>query len=424
MDRRAAIEWLCDCLSMEPGATTSGKLVRLSASDWDDVIRLSVRHKVTPLLYQRSKRLEADAHIPAGVLQRLQKINFHSAARNTRLYHELGKVLAAFRDDGIPVIVLKGAHLAEIVYGNIALRPMGDVDILVKRTDLLRAGEKLIEMGYTCRRLWRKVADAASHHLPPFTKPNTTSIEIHWLIIDQVGPARRIMRPFHIDMDELWKSAQPAAIAGVQTLVLSPKDLLLHLCIHTSHQHTFHMGLRAFCDISETIRHHETEIDWKQVQIRARQWGTSNCVYLTLRLARELLKVSIPDEMLESLQASNFDPQFVSWAKEQIFSGPNEQDDNLPDIHNLAQVRENRRLWDKIATFLKTVFPSPKVMADIYPVSSDSGWVYATYLVRIKDLMLKYGRVTWRMWRGNAAVVAAAEQAGRANTWLEWLTAE
>jgi hypothetical protein len=36
------------------------------------------------------------------------------------LYHELGKVLGLLRDENIPVIVLKGVHLAELVYGNIA----------------------------------------------------------------------------------------------------------------------------------------------------------------------------------------------------------------------------------------------------------------------------------------------------------------
>ncbi len=344
-----------------------------------------------------------------------------SAIRNTGLYRELGQVLAALRDAAVPAIVLKGAHLGEIVYDNIALRPMVDVDILVQKADLLRAGEKLLELGYTCRQAWRDVADAAHHHLPPFIKPNATPIEIHWRLMSQIGSSGRMEHPFQIDIAGLWERAQPATIAGIQTRALSPQDLLLHLCVHTSHHHKFRVGLRAFCDIAATIQHYETEIAWKQVQMRARRWGAQNCVYLTLYLAQELLEAAVPDEILDNLKADDLPPHFIAWSREQIFLNHREQQNNLPDIHILSRVQESDRLGDKILILLKTVFCSPKVIARIYPVAADSKWVYAYYPVRIKDLMFKYGRVVWRMWRGDARVAAVAERENRTNALVDWL---
>jgi hypothetical protein len=65
----------------------------------------------------------------------------YSALRNMRRCHELSKVLRILQNDGIPVIVLKGAALAEVVYGNIALRSMSDVDLLVKKGSIKSRGK-------------------------------------------------------------------------------------------------------------------------------------------------------------------------------------------------------------------------------------------------------------------------------------------
>ena len=54
-----------------------------------------------------------------------------SAHRNLRLFGELRQILRAFNAAGLSVIPLKGACLAEMIYGNIALRPMVDVDLLL-----------------------------------------------------------------------------------------------------------------------------------------------------------------------------------------------------------------------------------------------------------------------------------------------------
>ena len=62
----------------------------------------------------------------------MRSIYYNSAARNMRLYKQLENFLDKFATEKIPVIMLKGAHLAWTVYPNMALRPMADVDLLVR----------------------------------------------------------------------------------------------------------------------------------------------------------------------------------------------------------------------------------------------------------------------------------------------------
>jgi len=56
-----------------------------------------------------------------------------------KVYAQLRKVLQVFCQEKVPVIVLKGALLAELVYQHIGLRTMDDVDLLVSKQDLGKA---------------------------------------------------------------------------------------------------------------------------------------------------------------------------------------------------------------------------------------------------------------------------------------------
>ena len=413
MDQQTEDELLLYCLGMGTDKTRAARLEQLSTADWDDVIQQSARHGVTPLLYQRFTTTSTGTLIPTRVMQRLREIYLYSAKENIRLYHELSKVLKTLQNDDIPVIALKGAHLAEVVYGNIALRPMGDVDLLVRKTDLSRVEEKLMEIGYGCSPERPSIEEQCekAQHLFGFTKPDVFLIEIHWTIEHPTSL-------FKIDLDGLWSRAWPAIIAGVEVLVLSPEDLLLHLCLHASFHHKFRIGLKSFCDISETVRHYRDEMDWEQVQLRARQWGASKCAYLTLHLARELLEAAVPDEVLDTLKPDGFDLQLVAWAKEQIFADESDSPSLSP---NLAQFWGPKRLQDKVILFLKSAFPSPEIMARMYPAPPDSPRIYLYYPVRLKDLLLRYGYAAWRLLRRDEEMVMLVERENKKTALRDWL---
>jgi hypothetical protein len=421
MDRHSASGWLCRCLNVDPDPATADELLGLSSADWDRILALASEHKVMPLLHHRLKALGADHGIPPHVVQRLREAYWDSAGTNIRLYHRLAKVLAALQGGGILVIALKGAHLAPIVYGNVALRPMTDVDLLIGRRDLVRAGERLLEMGYAASiPSWREAADAASQHLPPFTKPGAPWIELHQTIVDPIGPQRQVFAPFQeIDVDGLWERARPSTMPDLQALTLSPEDLLLHLCLHIAFQDRFRVGLKALYDIALTLQHYQTDMDWEQLKLRAQAWKADRCVYLTLRLARELLGAAVPGELLEAPAFDGFDPRFVTWAKEQVLG---ERSVGLPNMRNLALL-EGASVLRKVSIALKTAFPAPEVMAALYPVSPHSKRVYLYYAVRFRDLLRKYGRTAWRMMRRDRGVVAAAARQNRLNALVDWMSA-
>src|SRR5207253_1648910 len=167
----------------------------------------------------------------------------------------------------------------------------------------------------------------------PLTRPDGVPVELHWTIT-------RPTAPFKIDLDGLWERARPALIGGVEALVLSVEDLLLHLCLHAAFDHQFFLGFRACWDIRQTIQHHDSEIDWEQLQDRARQWGVSKYVYLTLHLAKDLLGAAVPPHAITALRPDGFDPRLMAWAKAELLT---DRSAAVPVPPTLAQMRGDMR---------------------------------------------------------------------------------
>jgi hypothetical protein len=417
MDRFRTDELLLYCLRVVPDEAGYGRLETLSSSDWDVLIEDSGRYGLAPLLYHHLRTLHSDIPIPANVMERLRHIYLQSAGRGMHLYHELGKVLRLLRHANIPVIVLKGAHLAELVYGNIALRPMRDVDVLVHKDDLMRVEAVLLGMGYAPAECHRQIAKDNFNFV--YGLPNQELfVEVHWNFMPS-------MYRFKIDIDGQWERSKQATIAGVEVSVLCPEDLLLYLCRHTSAWHLFEMGLKPLYDIFETIRYYGKEIDWKQVQLRSEQWGEAKCVYLTFRLARELLGASVPDDLMKAITPSDFDERFMVLAKERIFAYGHWNSYGLSLSPTIAQLWGSKRLLNKGSLFLgralSRVFSSPEEVAREYTAPSNSIRIYFYYPVRIKDLLLRHGREVWQLLRRNEGMRRLARQEEDVAPLRDWL---
>ena len=237
-------QWLLDCLN-GPAPIPREPIEQFGESQWQALVNAAARHGLRPLLYERLATPSDSLKIPEAVLRELRESYLKNGLRNQLLYRDLARVLGELREDGIPVIVLKGAHLAALVYPRMALRVMGDIDLLVKRADLKQAASRLRQLGYA----FETEVDIEAFltgfpppmHLPPLFKPPHPRIELHW----RIDPAQ----PLQEELD-LWQRARPARLAGVDTLVLAPEDLVLHLCLHGGSHHLLELGLRPLCDLT------------------------------------------------------------------------------------------------------------------------------------------------------------------------------
>jgi len=235
--------------------------------DWDFVIATSARHGIAQLLHRHLAWLGGSDAASRLALLVLRNTVEQTRARNEELYADLGAGLAALGEAHIPVIVLKGAVLAELVYGDIGLRPMADVDILLPRPELERA---------------RAVLRSLNPRNP---------IDTQWHVSDKGHVWTEI------PVQSIWDTARDATIRGSDTLIMSPEHQLLHLCLHGD----FFVQLRWLIDVAEVIRVHGAALDWDVFAERAVAWRVHDQVYFKLLSVRQVLGVELPPGLLDRL---------------------------------------------------------------------------------------------------------------------------
>jgi len=258
---------------------------------WDAILNKGFQADLCPLLYYILTKwepgselsafsLEPSAKLPNDLTTKLRSHYYASLRHNLLLLNELNKVLKAFNETGIDVIVLKGAALAQTVYPDIALRPMGDMDLLVKKENLEKAEKLLADLGYD--KFIKKDSKRHPFHNTYLRIVNEESfvIEIHWNLV------RKIFYT-NINLNELWVDAIPTDSLGTKVLRLSPLHSLLYLCWHGSH-HSF-KRLLWLCDIAQIIKINERDINWDLVDQTSREWKIKKPVFLSLYLVRSLL---------------------------------------------------------------------------------------------------------------------------------------
>jgi hypothetical protein len=369
-DPRSAADLLLRCLSDRPPA--SGER-QPSTSDWNQVVDTAAWHGLAPLLFKRLKKSEAQDCVPTDAWERLRLAYFASASRSGRIYRELGSVLRSLCNSGIPVVALKGAYLAEAVYGDVALRPMCDVDLMVPRAELPRAQAVLFDLGgaYQQSEHFDSFDWTGHHHARPIVVRDMI-LEIHWTLVPPIGPVR-------IDTAGLWDRAHPVTIAGVEVLGLSPEDLILHLCLSLSHQGF--KGLKRLCDAAETIHRFHSEMDWMQMRDRARECGASRYVGLTLHLAKSMLGAAVPDDVLEWMVPEGLDQRKLETAQESIIAQTDcLRSGSLVDRWGAMSIGGKAKLsWERI-------FLSREKMAVLYPASRKAKHFWLYYVLRLRDV--------------------------------------
>ena len=378
--------------------------------DWNDVAAAACAHGVAPLIYHNLHRSGVIRLVPPRAMETLRNSYYGNAARNSLLYDELRNVLNGFRDKKIEVIVLKGAALADTVYPNRALRPMSDIDLLVRKEQLGKVESKLLDMGYMVEeRVKPKEFQREHHYHWVFKKKSAIAVEIHWNIKRPTGP-------FRIDIDGLWDRAKPIQIAGVEALALSPEDLLLHLCQHM-HKHKLIGGIRPLCDIAHVVEYYKDAIEWTVFETRSYQWGIAQYAYLALYLAKELLDARIPSSFLDDFRPAGFDPAVIHWAKERVLNC-----ESSPISHNLVQLCwTGHSFTDRLAALGSAL--SFRAVARSYGVPQDSNWTALGYYPpRIKYLLTRYGPLVWQLVSGDQKIRVATEREDNQLRLTKWLS--
>ncbi|MGH9762696.1 MAG: nucleotidyltransferase family protein, partial [Blastocatellia bacterium] len=121
--------------------------------DWEYVLAEAAENSIVPLL-ERQLRAVAPGSVPPVPMEWLKNATRANVVRCLFLASELTKILARFESEGIQAVPYKGPVLALQAYGDVILRDFDDLDIILRQSDMPRANEIMLALGYQARFPW------------------------------------------------------------------------------------------------------------------------------------------------------------------------------------------------------------------------------------------------------------------------------
>ena len=118
-------------------------------------------------------------------------------------------------DGGIPVVFIKGAAMIAMASGQLGLRRINDVDVLIPEADAARAMALFRAAG--CQVKWDDDETAiGTKHATTFRDSGGAEIDVHWWAFKVAGDDRAV-----------FDTACPATLLGRDVLVASPTECLI-----------------------------------------------------------------------------------------------------------------------------------------------------------------------------------------------------
>lgn len=369
--------------------TENGDPLKLRDIDWNIFLKKAQIEGISPLVFSRLPELNKHFDIPEYVAGELKKDYYLSATKNALIFEELKRVLALFNQKGIQVIVMKGAALAETVYGNPALRSMSDVDLLVKKENIHQVDKLLKKLGYSPADRSVDDIDFTSTYLTTldYRNPskNSPSFHIHWHFVNSTIPNESYIG--YIKMDDIWQAAVRTNIANIETWVMSPYHLIIHLSEHALRVTHSLSKLSYFCDIDRTINYYGKSLDWDILVRDTIRFNLNKMVYTTLYFSAYFIKANVPEDVLLKLK-----PERLS-IPEKIFMRKTAENKRIPGMSYLIHLSMNKGLAKKLKFVGRTLFPPKDILAQrSYISKSDMNYRY--YFNRTKEVLSRVLQIT------------------------------
>jgi hypothetical protein len=230
-------------------------------------------------------------------------------------------VISGFRADGIPVLALKGLALLRR-YGDLGLRPLSDVDVLVRRPHAPALMRALPTAGWRARAddgpaPARTEARLAETHAVGFVR-GRAEIDLHWAsLAEDLSPGGD---------DRLWSRSTAVTLpvpgtrgAGVSLRLPSDPDLLLQVCVHGA-RWSRTSAITWVPDALLILKADPRGFDWSALVAEARARRLQVPLAETLRFLREELDAAIPAHVLPALEAEA--PGWLYWSEYFARSAP------------------------------------------------------------------------------------------------------
>jgi hypothetical protein len=253
------------------------------------------------------------------------------------------EVMQALASRGVRSVLLKGASFATWLYGDGALRPYGDVDLLVAPESLAPAEQVLRELGFEAA--WDPLhprRDRAWGGWDHTWMRGHDAVDLHTTLLGVDAHPRKVW-------GTLSQMTERQAVGGATVEVLNPTARALHVAIHAAHHSKEPHLSRPDEDLARAVEMLEPDV-WADAAALAERLQAESALAAGLRLVPRGAAIA---ERL-GLAPARLDDESLGIAPAPLALG----------FEELAATKGWR---PRLALIVREVFPSPAFMRWWFP---------------------------------------------------------
>jgi len=305
--------------------------------DWKSLKEIACMEGVAGILYHRLK----DTDIPPSTLSQFRHYYQSVVAQNLIALNTLEKLEHALGSDRVEALTLKGASLLEHLYTGVGMRPMSDIDLMVRPEQYERFVNLLLKLGY--------VPDTMIPH--NFHKDKSViDVHIHALNTDRIANRAEL---FPSGMEPVWANSLPWQEGFRWIRRPDDVDNVLLLTQHLM-KHSF-SSLIWIVDIYMLVKNRDSAF-WTRLEKRADQLDQTRPLSYSLYLTKGLFGVEPP-------QGSRLDHLYKNLSRlERGILGARIKGQTLHRLGPLMALFCLPRLKARITFLWETLFPKKTVI--------------------------------------------------------------
>ena len=303
------------CCRWPPSAARDAA-VRAAAArpiNWAFFRRVVARQRVEGLVHDALGR--AAVGPPVDVAEPLAAAAGAVARENLLFAAESHRLRKLLDSAGVPFVFVKGATLAILAYGTLALKRAIDIDIAVAPEAQTKAFAVLRGTGYRCSEPGEEADDAAilawtARHKHSAWRRGCVMVELHAALVDS---------PDMLEGVTLASPRQDVPVTGGITLpTFATDELFAYLCVHGA-THAW-SRLKWLADVNALLAVRAGN-ELERLHARSLELGAGRASGQALLLCRELFGLDVPSRLEAELRRDAGTRHLVSVALESLVRG-------------------------------------------------------------------------------------------------------
>lgn len=304
------------------------------------------------------------------------KLNYaqHFSMANTMVFESaLAEIQEMFRAADIPLVAYKGVPLARTLYGDAALRPSGDIDVMVHPDNMERASALLLEQGWVFEREWEIHRNFVKSYWG-----NDIVVEMHW-VSQREGE-------YYLPPERLWQEIHPTADGWDFT----PEMTLFIIMLHAA-RHSF-TPYRQMIDIAHAVVKWGDTLDWQRLLDLAIEADALYIVAVVLALVHRDLEAPLPQHplWLRLIQGRRVRLAVRYLSPQRLLEKP------MFSAMDRYIVPALTGAWGPARLLFHDLLPPPALIQYRYGIPANSPWVPFYLVKRPFELLVKNIRKQFR----------------------------